>query len=114
MKRIKITAGLGILAVVALAGCAEPKIPVGLGNEGTTVLQMLKVYAQLTGKTVLVSSEVRQDDKYIQLRQTQPMTRAEAGKLIEQDLREQAGIVVLHRDRKHVEFGFEADEKIEP
>jgi hypothetical protein len=104
----------GVLTAFGLAGCVEPKVPVGIGFQAVAVPQMLLVYAQLTGKTVLFSKDVRQDDTPIQLRQIRPMTRHEACKLIEQDLREQAGIIILRQDHKDVVFGFEPTERFEP
>lgn len=106
---------LGILVTLCLAGCAEEKIPVGVQQPTwVDISQTLEVYAKLAGKKVLVSPQILKDDKVISVRQTKPMTRTEACKLLEQDLREQAGIVILHQDRKTVIFGFPATEKFEP
>jgi hypothetical protein len=115
MNRIEMTVMVTVLATLNLAGCAEEKIPMSLQNPMyLDVSQVLEIYRQLSGKTIEVPREVREDNVGIVIRQTKPMTRAEARKLIEDDLRDQAGIVIVYQDRKHVEFGLEANEKIEP
>jgi len=101
---------VAIFTIVAavVSGCAGPKIPVGLeANNPIDVSQALDVYAQLTGKTVETEPGVRNDQTLIFLHQTQPLTRTQAGNLIERDLREQAGIIILTEHRKHVVFGFQ-------
>jgi hypothetical protein len=104
---------LGALAFCVLAGCAEEKIPVGLGvnDHPYDASQIIAVYAQLTGKAVEAPPEVRNDEAPILIKQTKPLTRSQACKLLEQDLREQAGIIILHQNRKHVVFGFKTSQE---
>lgn len=112
VNTIKTAIVLNIMAIVGLSGCGEPKIPVGI-NPGylPTVAQVLDVYAryaQLGGKSVKTTEGVQTVHGFIKTNQTRPLTRAEVLKLLEQDLRDQAGIIVIHRDRKHVVFGLAA------
>src|SRR5580658_10920092 len=89
MNRTMLMMALGL--ATGLLGCAEPKSPVGSDADNPVdVAQILFVYAQLTGKTVVASKEVREDTTPILAHQTRPLTRAEACKLIEQDLRDEA------------------------
>lgn len=54
---------------------------------------------------------MRKDETIIIIKQTEPVTRNEARKMIEKALREQAGIIVVQENRKHVEFAFQKDAK---
>lgn len=105
-----IKAAMAFVIVCALFGCAEEKIPPGIdGYPQMDVSQVMSVYAQLSGKTVIFSKDVAEVHKVISVQQPKrPITRSEARKLLEDDLREQAGIVKLREDRKHVVFGFPA------
>jgi hypothetical protein len=109
VNTIKIATVLSIMAALGLCGCVEPKIPVG-DDPGypPKVAQVLDIYAEYvksSGKTVGVTEGVRDLDVNIKINQTRPLTRAEVIKLLEQDLRDQAGVVVVHRDRRHIIFG---------
>jgi hypothetical protein len=101
-----------VLGTAGVTGCAGPKIPVGMdANNPIQVCQILDVYRQLTGKTIEAAPDVRNDQTLILLHQTRPVTRAQACRLIERDLREQAGIIILRQDHKHIVFGFRANAK---
>jgi hypothetical protein len=97
---------LAAIAVVGLAGCASgPKIPPSVGPQIADVPQWLVVYAQLTGKTVEFAEEPEDNQTPIRLENRKSVTRAQACKLIEHVLRDQAGLVVLRRYRDRVVFG---------
>ena len=105
---------LGILLILGLAGCAQERIiPVGIQEwPGATASQLFPIYAELSGKTVTGAYDVLEDDKFIFIRQDCTLTYPEACKLIEDNLRGQAGIVIIRQDRKHVEFGFGPNKRI--
>lgn len=110
MNQMNLAKSLAVLGLLTLLpGCATEKIPVGIGDESFDVRQVLDVYAKLTGKTVDTVGGVQNCHTLIRTKQTRPLTKAEAIQLIEQDLRDQAGIVVLSRDRHHVVFVFKAE-----
>lgn len=110
MLTVMATLALG-LGLCGLSGCAEPNptIPTPIDqDQEADVRQVIDVYVRLVqqnGKTVGITEGVQDAMGPVRIKQTRPMTRSEAVKLIEQDLREQAGIVVVHRDRKHIIFG---------
>ena len=102
------------MAILGLSGCADPKLPMDEGNiQAAEVPQMLNVYARYArsnGKTVETTEGVQEVKKLIMINRPQrPMTHTEVLKLIEQDLREQAGVVVIHRDSKNIVFGLSGD-----
>ena len=110
MNQMNLAKSLAVLGLLILfSGCATEKIPVGIGDEPFDVRQVLDVYAKLTGKTIDTVGGVQNCHTLIRAKQTRPLTKAEAIQLIEQDLRDQAGIVVLSRDRHHVVFVFKAE-----
>ena len=113
MNTIKTAIVLSIITTLGLSGCVEPKIPVTNGNQGPgitacDVAQVLDTYSRLTSKTVGATETVDRS-KPILIKQTRPMTRAEAIKLIEQNLHDQARVIVIHRDRRHIVFGLSGD-----
>ncbi len=92
---------LGGLVILCLVGCAEePVIPVGIQDHpGVTVSQLLQIYALLSGKTAMGPNDMLKSEEYIYIHQDCPLTYSEARKLIEDNLRGQAGIVIVRQDR---------------
>lgn len=82
---------------------SEEKIPAGYGNV-MDVQQVLHIYAELTGADLKLQDGISTNRVFIKLGSYPAMTRAETVAYLEKELREQAGIIAVHKDTGHVEF----------
>ena len=96
MKRIL----LPFFASFFLCACSfaadEPKVTLGLKN--AEVQQVLPVYKAMSGLDLVVDSRVKSVRWPVTLQSSEALPKAEATKLIEKALLEQAGVVITHLD----------------
>jgi type II secretory pathway component GspD/PulD (secretin) len=96
MKRIL----LPFFASFFLCACAlaadEQKVTLGL--KGAEVQQVLPIYKAMSGLDLVVDSRVKTVLWPVTLQSSEALPKAEATKLIEKALLEQAGVVITHLD----------------
>ena len=96
MKRIP----LPVLAIAFLCACAlaadEPKGTLNFKN--AELQQVLPNYKALSGLDLVVDSRVKTVRWPVTLQSSEPLSKAEAMKLIEKALLEQAGVVITRLD----------------
>jgi len=96
MKRIL----LPLLAIAFLCACGlaadEPKGTLNFKN--AELQQVLPIYKALSGLDLVVDSRVKTVRWPVTLQSSEPLSKAEAMKLIEKALADQAGVVITHLD----------------
>lgn len=82
---------------------SEEKIPEGYCGP-MEVQRVLDIYAKLAGADLKLPDGIFTNDVLINPGRYPAMTRAEAIAYLEKVLREQAGIIAVHKDAKHIEI----------
>lgn len=99
MKRIYLPM---IIGLVLSAASLRAQVPLGtIKFDNVDPRQVLEVYAQMSGLTLIEDSRARRIHRAISLHAT-GVPNSEAEELIEEALRKQAGIVITRLDDKSV------------
>jgi hypothetical protein len=96
MKRIAPALFMSLFLCACALGADNPKGVLDFKN--AEVQQLLPIYKAMSGLDLVVDSRVRTVHSPITLQSSAPIGKAEATKLIEKALLEQAGVVITHLD----------------
>lgn len=89
--------------VPGLAVGSSADVPAGaIYFGGVRLSQVLSVYATLADAQLLIEPRVQSLPVSVTFSNRQDLTRAEALRLFEESLNEQAGLVFLHQDARHI------------